>query len=101
MERMTEIKGIKKINELKNVYGEDIILLNDQEESEVFRILAEFEWQGVAYAVLQSNIQKKLDETAIFRIIKNEGQIELETIEDDDEWEDVSELYDELSFPIQ
>lgn len=98
---MTEINGIKEINDLRNIYGEDIILLNDQEESEVFRILAEFEWNSVAYAVLQSDKLKKSDETAIFRMLKNNDRIELETIDDDDEWEDVSELYDELSFPEQ
>ncbi|NEW04560.1 DUF1292 domain-containing protein [Paenibacillus sp. SYP-B3998] len=87
---------------LRNVYGDDIILFDEQNESTVFHLLAEFVYENQTYAVLQSDELKKEDDVAIFRVIENaEQQYELETIEDDDEWETVSELYDEMVFPEQ
>jgi len=84
---------------LRETYGDEIVLVDEQEESVVFRIMAEFEHNGTLYAALQSEELKKDDEVALFRISGSDGKYELETIEDDDEWETVSELYDELTFP--
>jgi uncharacterized protein YrzB (UPF0473 family) len=87
---------------LRNAYGDDIILYGEQDESIVYRILTEFVYQNHTYAVLQSDALKKEEEVDIFRVVENEPQqYELETIEDDDEWETVSELYDEMMFPLK
>jgi uncharacterized protein YrzB (UPF0473 family) len=88
---------------LRNAYGDDIILYDEQGGSTVYRLLAEFVYGNYTYAVLQSEELKKEDEdVAIFRIVENaEQQYELETIEDDEEWETVSELYDEMMFPVK
>jgi len=87
---------------LRNAFGDDIILFDEQNESTVYRLLTEFVHGGVSYAVLQSEALKKEDEVAIFRIVTGpDGQHELETIEDDDEWETVSEIYDEMMFPVK
>jgi len=95
------IQDMKPTNQLREQYGDDIILYDEQEESTVYRIMAEFKLEDQMYAVLQSDDLKQDQEVAIFKVSANsEGELELETIEDDDEWETVSELYDELTFPM-
>jgi uncharacterized protein YrzB (UPF0473 family) len=95
------MSGIQQLNTLREAFGDDIILFDEQNESTAYRILAEFAHEGRSYAVLQSEALRKEDEVAIFRIAPGEGEPELETIEDDDEWETVSELYDEMAFPLK
>jgi uncharacterized protein YrzB (UPF0473 family) len=87
---------------LRNAYGDDIILYDEQGESTVYRLLTEFVYGNYTYAVLQSDELKKEDDVAIFRVVESPNeQYELETIEDDEEWETVSELYDEMMFPVK
>jgi uncharacterized protein YrzB (UPF0473 family) len=87
---------------LRNAYGDDIILFDEQNESIIHRLLHEFVYGNYTYAVLQSEQLKKEDDVAIFRVVENSsGEYELETIEDDEEWETVSELYDEMMFPVE
>ncbi len=97
-----ELHDARMIRTLRDAYGDDIVLFDEQEESTVFRIVAEFSVGGREYAVLQSEELKKEGEVAIYRIIQDgQGKLELETIEDDDEWENVSEIYDEMTFPVE
>lgn len=87
---------------LRKAYGDDIILFDEQNESTVYHLLKEFVYENKTYAVLQSDELKKEDEVAVFRVTQGaDGEYELETIEDDDEYETVSELYDEMVFPDQ
>jgi uncharacterized protein YrzB (UPF0473 family) len=92
---------VKQLNTLREAFGDDIILFDEQNESSAYRILAEFAHEGRSYAVLQSDALRKEDEVALFRVVPGDGEPQLETIEDDDEWETVSELYDEMSFPLK
>jgi uncharacterized protein YrzB (UPF0473 family) len=95
-----QISDVKMTNELFEQFGREIVLFDEQEESIVYMLLSEFTVGGHAYAVLQSEPLRKEDEVAVFKVVKDEqGNIELETIEDDDEWENVSEIYDEMTFP--
>ncbi|MBD0381757.1 DUF1292 domain-containing protein [Paenibacillus sedimenti] len=94
--------SVTQTDVLRNAYGDDIILFDEQNESTVYHLLKEFVYGNNTYAVLQSDALKKEDDVAIFRVVKNsDEQYELETIEDDDEWETVAELYDEMVFPVQ
>lgn len=93
--------SVTQTSVLRNVYGDDIILLDEQNESVVYHLVMEFEHEDRKYAVLQSDDMQKDDEVELFRIAQSEDGYELETIDDDDEWETVSELYDELAFPIK
>ncbi|OCT14991.1 hypothetical protein A8709_12760 [Paenibacillus pectinilyticus] len=87
---------------LRKAYGDDILLSDDQSESTVYQLLKEFVYENQTYAVMQSDELKKEDEVALFRVITNDdGEYEMVTIDDDDEWETVSELYDEMVFPEQ
>ncbi|OAS17638.1 DUF1292 domain-containing protein [Paenibacillus oryzisoli] len=87
---------------LRKTYGDDILLSDDQSESTVYQLLKEFVYENQTYAVMQSEALKKEDEVALFRVVSGaDGEYELVTIDDDDEWETVSELYDEMVFPEQ
>jgi uncharacterized protein YrzB (UPF0473 family) len=87
---------------LRDVYGDDVELIDEQGKSVEHRILAEFKCGGTAYAVLQSDRLRKEKEVAIYKVTERpDGEPELATIEDDDEWEMVSELYDEMAFPVR
>jgi uncharacterized protein YrzB (UPF0473 family) len=92
----------KEIRSLRDAYGTDIILFDEQEESVIYHILYEFTLDGRSYAVLQPQGLDSDEEPLLYRIGRNEsGEPELETIDDEDEWETVSEIYDEWAFPIQ
>ena len=53
---------------------------------------------GQAYAVL-SGQKAAAGEYELFRVVWKGDVPELTVIEDDDEWEDIAELYDECTFP--
>ena len=92
------LKDVKLMNQLRSAYGDDIILYDDREQSVVYKLLTEFHLGAQGYAVVQLD-HPKAEEPEIFRIITSAtGELELETIDDDDEWETVSELYDEMMF---
>ncbi|ANE47216.1 hypothetical protein SY83_14135 [Paenibacillus swuensis] len=83
---------------LRDIYGAEVILTDEQEESVVYTLLAEFALASNNYAVLQSEELKKEDDVLIFRVLIEDGKMELETIEDDDEWDNMFDIYDEMAF---
>lgn len=89
---------------LRDVYGDEIILTEEGGEgSSAYKLMLEFEIHDRRYAVLRSEGGKPDDaEPVVYRVTPAaEGEYEIETIEDDEEWENVSELVDEMmiSFP--
>lgn len=87
---------VRPLSVLKDAFGDEVFL--EGEDAEPYRILAEFELRGKSYAVLQQDRMKRDEELALFEIVQDEqGEWQLATIEDDDEWEDVLELYDEMT----
>lgn len=95
-------KDLKPSSLVSDAYGGEVILFDEAEESSVYRLLSEFGLEDRIYAVLQSDQLAEQDEVAIFRVLQTEnGELQLESIEDDDEWEDVAELYDEMTFADQ
>ena len=90
---------VKRISILKPVYGGEVELIGDEGESEPFQIVAEYRIGDRAYAGFQSEAMRKQDEVAFFRILTadNAGP-ELESIEDEDEWEAAAEAFDDLMF---
>ncbi|WP_274650071.1 DUF1292 domain-containing protein [Paenibacillus humicola] len=93
---MTEVK---RISVLQPLYGTEVELVGEDGQTEPYRIAAEFEIGGRAYAGLQTREMRKNDETAFFRISVTAGsEPELETIDDEDEWELAAEAYDDLVF---
>lgn len=87
------------LDRLREAYGIDVELLADDGEAESFRILAEYRLNDAVYAALQTAIMRKEDEVAFFRVLDGgDGRLELESIEDEDEWETAAEGYDALLF---
>jgi len=92
----------KPITLLKEAFGDEVTLDDQGSDSEPYRIAAEFELDGRMYAVLQSDSMKREEELALFRIVSDEqGELQLETVEDDEEWESVLELYDEMTVKFE
>lgn len=90
---------VKNISVLKPIYGTEVDLIGEEGAAEPFQIVAEFQLGNQAYAGLQSHDMQKEDEVAFFRITIHDGaDPELESIEDDEEWEAVAEAYDDLMF---
>lgn len=99
---MTEFSAAEAVwtSKLKEVYGDTVELEDEQGKSSVYDIIAEFAVGDRAYAVLAGSGRDA--EQEILRImVSPDGLPELESIMDDDEWEDVSELYDELTLPSE
>jgi uncharacterized protein YrzB (UPF0473 family) len=92
------LEDVLPLTLLKEAYGEEVILEEGSRETAPYRILAEFSVDGGSYAVLQTAAMAKEDEVEIFRILSGEeGSLELENVEDDEEWENLAELYDEMT----
>ncbi|MDG0812043.1 DUF1292 domain-containing protein [Cohnella rhizosphaerae] len=67
--------------------------------AQVYRILAELSVNGKPYAVLQSDAMRKEGEIEVFRVLTEDAsEPKLESVDDDEEWEDVAEAYDDLQF---
>ncbi|MGM0880983.1 MAG: DUF1292 domain-containing protein [Bacillota bacterium] len=94
----TEHAAPQTLNSLKNAFGNDIELVADDGGVEVYFIKAEFQLGDRVYAALQSEAMRSEDEVELFRVIGADGEPQLETIEDDEEWEAASEAYDDLLF---
>ncbi|CAJ1313982.1 DUF1292 domain-containing protein [Paenibacillus sp. PK4536] len=101
---MTDLSAsnVKFTSRLLEAYGLLIELTDEQNEVTVYRIVSEFQIDTGTYAVLQKDTVIPEDNVEILKIIDDaDGQPELVTIDDDDEWEDVAELYDELTLPFE
>ncbi|WP_336784453.1 DUF1292 domain-containing protein [Paenibacillus sp. MMO-177] len=84
---------------LREAFGNVIELVSEHGSLDKFEIKAEFQLGPYVYAALQSPDMKKEQEVELFRVILTDnGEPQLETIEDDDEWELASEAYDDLLF---
>lgn len=83
---------------LQGKYGREIELTDDRGTATTYRIMAELEVRGASYAVLQSEDMRKEGDIEVFRILLEDGEPQLASLDDDDEWEDVAEAYDDLQF---
>ncbi|ALS27050.1 hypothetical protein IJ21_16480 [Paenibacillus sp. 32O-W] len=87
-----------RVRLLASKYGEEVELLSEGGQPETYRIMAEFELGGQVYAALQSPAMRKENEVEMFRVVVDGEEPELESIEDDEEWEAAAEAYDDLLF---
>ncbi|MFC5405204.1 DUF1292 domain-containing protein [Cohnella soli] len=84
---------------LRDKFGDAVELLTEDGKTLEFRILAELAVGTNNYAVLQSEAMSKEDEFEVFKVVDSgDGDPQLETVEDDDEWELVAEAYDDQLF---
>lgn len=99
---MTDLSANQAVwtSRLKEVYGETVELEDEQGKSSIYDIIAEFEVGDRGYAVLKGS-SKDAEHEILRIVISQDGLPELENIVDDEEWEDISEIYDELTFPSE
>jgi uncharacterized protein YrzB (UPF0473 family) len=94
-----EAKDALESNLLHRTFGDEVILSDDGKDSTVYLVLQEFRLGEQIYAVLHSRQLSKDEEYVLFRVMCNDlGEVTLETIDDDEEWEAVAEVYDEMTF---
>ncbi|MFF2480478.1 DUF1292 domain-containing protein [Paenibacillus sp. NPDC058071] len=87
------------LQRLQEAYGNEVELIGEGGQPELFLIKAEFQLGPYVYASLQSPAMAKEQEVELFRVLLNdEGELQLATIEDDEEWELAAEAYDDLLF---
>jgi uncharacterized protein YrzB (UPF0473 family) len=83
------------VTTLKDLFGTSIELF-EEAEGEDYTLLAELVINGTNYAFFSNDDLKKDDEVFILKYaVDAEGEYELITVDNDDEWEDVSEIFDE------
>ncbi|MEK3882745.1 DUF1292 domain-containing protein [Paenibacillus sp. PL2-23] len=87
-----------RLNRLQELFGGEIELVSEDGATEVYLIKAEFQFGDQAYAALQNDAMRAEDEVELLRIRLEDGEPHLESIEDDEEWENVSEAYDDMMF---
>lgn len=97
---MSTIQGgaPERLTILKDAFGKEIELVAEDGGLELYVIKAEFKLGDTVYAALQSEAMRGEDEVELFRVVQEDGEPELETIEDDEEWEAAAEAYDDLLF---
>lgn len=99
---MTDFAADKAVftSRVRDAFGPVVELEDETGGVSYYNVVQEFDAAGAAYAVLRLENASRDEEPEIFKIIvSGDGSLELVTIDDDDEWENVSELYDELTFP--
>ena len=91
------LENVVRTNRLRAKYGDEVALTEDDapERDAVYKIVLEFDLAGRSYAVL-APAEDADGELSVYRVVTEDGEERIETIEDDDEWEDVSELVDEM-----
>lgn len=83
------------VTTLKDLFGTSIELF-EESDAEAYTLLAELVINGTNYAFFSNDELKKDDEVYILKYaLDADGEYELITVDDDDEWEDVSEIFDE------
>jgi uncharacterized protein YrzB (UPF0473 family) len=86
-------------NRLKEAFGPTVELEDEDGKTSVYDLTAEFVVGDQSYAVLLT-VEEGSDEYDILKVVTSpEGELELVTIDDDEEWENIAELYDEMTFP--
>lgn len=83
---------------LKDKFGKFVELTSEGGSEEAYRIMSEFQLGSHYYAAIQSEAMREEGEVEMLRLIENGDELELENIENDEEWETAAEAYDMLCF---
>ncbi len=87
---------------LTEQYGLHVMLTDDDGHEVEHRIMVEWLVGSKVYAVLSPDGQQDADEWLfVYAIEQSDGEWQLESIDDEDEWEQVAEWVDEWLFEQQ
>ncbi|MEO3947078.1 DUF1292 domain-containing protein [Gorillibacterium sp. CAU 1737] len=96
------VEDVQRLHLVREAFGEELELEDPDGHTRIYRLLDEFTAGGSSYAIVQDEPMRKADEIEVFRLVQNEdGSLSLETVEDDEEWETIAELYDEMSVSFE
>ncbi|WP_058302141.1 DUF1292 domain-containing protein [Gorillibacterium timonense] len=101
---MTEyrVEEVRHISLVKDAFGDEIELEDAEGRGRIYVLLNEFSVGGTSYAIVQDDPMRREGEIDVFRIVSNpDGSLELESVEDDEEWENIAELYDEMTVSFE
>ncbi|OEF98933.1 hypothetical protein BHF71_03010 [Vulcanibacillus modesticaldus] len=85
--------NIKETDLLREKYGSEITLYDEEDQEHLFHLLMELEFDGKHYAYFQSPDAEE-GEIEVLKVEQlADGELELRYI-DDNEWEDASEIFD-------
>lgn len=91
--------GQGALSALRQTYGDHVELHGEDGTAQSFRILAELAVNDSTYAILQSKAMEQEDEIEVFRVVADsDGEAQLESVTDEEEWELVSEAFDDSQF---
>ncbi|MFD0588234.1 DUF1292 domain-containing protein [Paenibacillus sp. GCM10027627] len=88
----------ERLSRLQELFGGEVELVAEDGTTELYSIKAEFQLGDVQYIALQSESMRSEDEVELLRVLIGDGEPQLESIDDDEEWEAASEAYDDLLF---
>lgn len=86
-------------SDLKEAFDGDVELQDEQGRTIRMELEAEFKVGNQRYAVLRRPGAAASEHELYHVSSSTDGEVSITTIEDDDEWEDISELYDECTLP--
>ncbi len=86
------------LSRLHDAYGKVIELSDDEGHELVYYIKAEFQLGDKVYAALQTEEMRQEEDVDIFIVAADGDELQLESIEDEEEWEMACEVYDDLQF---
>ncbi|QMV40541.1 DUF1292 domain-containing protein [Cohnella cholangitidis] len=93
------VKGNNELSALRQAYGDHVELHDEDGTARAFQILAELTVNGSDYAILQSKEMRQEDEIEVFKVVPGaDGEAQLETVTDEEEWELVEEAFDDSQF---
>ncbi|WEK53143.1 MAG: DUF1292 domain-containing protein [Candidatus Cohnella colombiensis] len=90
---------MSELTSLRQLYGDIIELEDDENRALPYHIVAELSLNAKQYVILQSETDRQDDTFEVFQVaVDAEGEVQLETVVEDDEWEAVAEAYDDMQF---
>lgn len=89
---------VELLHRIADEYGSSITLTGEDGELLNYYVVHEFQKNLQHYVALQTKEMKKQHEVDFFKVVEHNGELEIMTIDDDDEWEEVSEAYDDIIF---
>lgn len=100
MTRYYQAKDAAPSDWVRTAFGEYVVLEDGGRDSAELRVLREFRLEDNVYVVMQRQGAPG-DDYLLYRVERAaDGGLTLESIDDDEEWDIVAEVYDELTLEL-
>ncbi len=92
-----DVASYEELHKVREQLGDQIVLL-DQQQEETFFVVTELALNNKHYCVLKKTMKKDDDEEFMFIVVEQGAELSIVPIEEENEWELVSEAYDNWLF---